>query len=173
MSVLEYLNIHRSPYRVTEHKPVYSARQLARIEHVSPRQVAKPVVIEADEKLYLCVLPADRIVDLYALQHHLKAKEVKLADEQQLKAVFRDTELGAEAPLGQPYDLPVLLDKSLTKDKEVVFLAGSHRKSIWMDMEEYIRLTEPEILSFSLPDEWPPASDWPGLNPFWPDGFIY
>ncbi len=169
MSVLEYLETCHIPYRTTEHRPVYSARQLARIEKVSPCQVAKPVIVEADTKLYLCVLPADRIIDLQALQHHLKAKQVTLASEPQLKTIFRDTELGAEAPIGDPYDLPILMDKSLTRDREIVFLGGSHKRSIWMNLDEYIHLVRPEILSFSLPDEWSPYGEMNEPYPFWPD----
>lgn len=172
MSVLEYLETCHIPYRTTEHRPVYSARQLARVEKVRPCQVAKPVVVEADTKLYLCVLPADRFVDLTALQRHLKVKQVSLASETQLKAIFSDTELGAEAPIGGPYDLPVLMDKSLTHDKEIVFLGGSHERSIWMNMDEYIQLVRPEILSFSLPDDWTPFTEGMELYPFWPDRFF-
>jgi Ala-tRNA(Pro) deacylase len=172
MSVLEYLETCHTPYRTTEHRPVYSARQLARVEKVRPCQVAKPVVVEADSRLYLCVLPADRIIDFQALKHHLEAKRVALASEPQLKTIFSDVEVGAEAPIGGPYDLPVLMDKSLTRDREIVFLGGSHERSIWMNLDEYIRLVKPEILSFSLPDDWSFFGEQMHPYPFWPDSFF-
>ena len=135
MTVLEYLKDQHCSYRITEHKPVYTAEQLATVEHVAPRKVAKPVIIRTDGRYCLCVLPADRRIDLYAVQKHLKAKNV-----------------GAEPPLGNLYDLPTLMDKNLARDKQIVFQAGSHDRSVWMSMKEYKRLTNPEIFSFSYPE---------------------
>jgi len=128
MSVQEYLQQHHCGYRVTEHKPVFTAEQLAVVEHVSPRQVAKPVVVRCDGQYYLCVLPADRKIDFYAIGHHLKVKNVDLASEQEMKTLFTDSELGAEPPFGNLYNLPTLMDKTLAKDKEIVFQAGSHKQ---------------------------------------------
>ena len=152
MTVLEYLKDQHCSYRITEHKPVYTAEQLATVEHVAPRKVAKPVVIRTDGRYCLCVLPADRKIDLYAVQKHLKAKNVRLASEHEMEYLFGDSELGAEPPLGNLYDLPTLMDKNLARDKQIVFQAGSHDRSVWMSMKEYKRLTNPEIFSFSYPE---------------------
>ena len=85
MTVMEYLKTQHCPFRVTEHDPVYTAEQLATSEHVSPRKVAKPVIVRADGKFYVCVLAADRRIDLYAVQKHLKAKNVRLASEHEME----------------------------------------------------------------------------------------
>ena len=151
MTVLEYLNQQRCRYEITHHKPAYTAEQLARLEKVPSRQVAKSVVIEADGRFYLCVLPADRKIDFASLQRHLKTDSVRLADERQMQKLFADAEIGAEAPFGNLYELPTLMDKSLQKDKEIVFLADSHETSVHLSMKEYKRLAKPVILKFSYP----------------------
>ena len=170
MTVLEYLDEKHCHYRVTEHKPVYTADQLATVEHVPPRRVAKPVVVRADGRYYLCVLPADRRIDLYAVQKHLVAKNVRLASEYEMEYLFGDSELGAEPPLGKLYDLPTLMDKKLAKDKRIVFQGGSHEQAIWMSMSEYRRLTNPAVLSFSYPDVMDTIESMP-FDPYFYDPY--
>ena len=170
MTLLEYLNRQHCDYKVTEHKPVYTADQLATVEHISGREVAKPVVVRADGNFYLCVLPADRKLDLYALQKHLKAKNARLANEHEMESLFVDTELGAEPPLGNLYNLPTLMDKSLNKDKQIVFLAGSHERSVWMSMKEYRKLANPVIGSFTYPAAFDEIESMP-FDPFFYDPY--
>ena len=170
MTVLEYLKSKHCTYRVTEHKPVYTAGQLATVEHVSARHVAKPVIVRADGRYYVCVLPADRRIDIYAVQRHLKARNVRLASEHEMEYLFGDSEVGAEPPFGNLYDLPTLMDKTLTRDKEIVFQAGSHEQSIWISMEEYKKLVRPDIFKFSYPDAMDEIESMP-FDPFFYDPY--
>lgn len=172
MTVLEFLDEKHCDYRVTEHKPVYTAEQLATVEHVSPRKVAKPVVVRADGQYYLCVLPADRKIDLYAVQKHLEAKNVRLASEYEMEYLFGDSELGAEPPLGNLYDLPTLMDKKLAKDKQIVFQAGSHERAVWMSMSQYRRLTNPAVFAFSYPEAMDEFESMP-FDPFFYDPYNF
>ena len=150
MAVLEYLQHEKTHFRVTEHEPVYTARQLARVEKIKPQHVAKSVVIQADGDYYICVLPADRLIDFHLLRKCLRAKKVELASESDMIKLFGDCEVGAEPPLGAHYNLSVLMDESTAGDKQIVFFAGSHSQSVWMDMEEYQRLVKPRIENFII-----------------------
>lgn len=172
MTVLEYLDQEKTHYRLTEHEPVYTARQLARIEKVQPEQVAKTVVIQADGKFYICVLPADRLIDFGALRKCLRSQHVSLATEAEMVKLFSDCEIGAEPPLGAHYNLPVLMDESLSRDKQIIFPAGAHTKSIWMEMDEYLRLVRPQILHFTLLSK-EPGIEWPGPESMWMDPFAF
>lgn len=172
MKLTEYLDTYKCHYRVVYHKPAYTAEQLAHREGADEKQVAKSVVVEAEGQFYLCVLPADRMIDFVSLQEHLHAKEVHLAEEMQIAKLFADSEIGAEAPFGKLYNLPTLMDKKLLRDREIVFSAGSHEASIHMPLEEYLRLAGPEIFSFSYPQWTPPMLNL-YLDPFageHPDG---
>lgn len=172
MNVVEYLNEQGCEFKVTEHKTVFTASQLATVEHVSPRQVAKPVVVRAsNERFYLCVLPADRKISLFALEQHLDVDNVRLATESEMEKLFSDTALGAEPPLGNLYHLPTLMDRSLAKDKEIVFQGGTHERSVWMPMAEYRRLANPTVLKFSYPSALDEIESMP-LDPFFYDPFL-
>ena len=67
MEVLEFLDKVSARYEVSQHRPTFTAQQMAAEEHVPGMQVAKPVIIKADEEYYMCVLPACCKVDLDAL----------------------------------------------------------------------------------------------------------
>lgn len=170
MSVLEYLNENHLKYRVSEHKPVYTADQLATVENVSPRQVAKSVVVKVQGRYVVCVLPADRKIDIYALQKHFDADSVELAGEKELEHLFADSEIGAEPPFGNLYNLPTLMDKTLAKDKEIVFLGGKHDQSVWLSMKDYRRLVKPEIASFSYSASLDEIESMP-FDPFFYDPY--
>jgi Ala-tRNA(Pro) deacylase len=172
MAVLEYLEQEKTQFRVTQHEPVYTAKQLACVEKVRPEQVAKTVVVEADGEFYLCVLPADRRIDFRALRKYLGAKNAGLASEAEMVGLFGDSEIGAEPPFGVPYNLPVLMEESLSIDQQIVFLAGAHTKSIWMEMDEYLRLVKPQIMRFALLSE-EPGIGWPGMNSVWLNPFPF
>jgi Ala-tRNA(Pro) deacylase len=172
MEVLEYLEQEKTHFRVTVHEPAYTARQLARVENVQPELVAKTVVVEADGKFYICVLPADRLIDFKVLRRCLGAQKAGLASEAEMVGLFGDSEIGAEPPFGAHYNLPVLMDESLSSDKQIVFLAGAHTKSIWMEMGEYLRLVKPRIVRFTLLT-WEPGISWPGMNSMWQDPFVF
>lgn len=160
MTVLRYLQENEGHYRITNHRPAYTAEQLARVEHVDSHEIAKCVVIRADDDFYLCVLPADRKVDLNALRRPLGAREISLASEGEMRRLFEESEIGAEAPFGNLYDLPTLMDRTLRDDKEIIFPADSHETSIHMRMDEYMRLASPRILNFSYPSNPTQAAEF-------------
>jgi Ala-tRNA(Pro) deacylase len=71
-----------------------------------------------------------------------------LATELELSDLFPDCELGAMPPFGILYDLPVYIDESLAKDKEVVFNAGTHRDAVRMAYEDFVRLAKAKVCAF-------------------------
>lgn len=149
MKVLEFLDNASVKYEVSQHRPTFTAQQMAAEEHVPGMQVAKPVVIKADDQFYLCVLPACCKIDLDALKSQLGASQLDLADETEMVVLFPDCEVGAEPPLGRLYGLTTLMDKTLETDDFIVFQAGTHANAVKMEMAEYKKLISPRLLSFS------------------------
>ena len=149
MPILDYLKKAKVKCEVREHKPTFSAQQMAATEHEPGKYVAKPVIVKADDKFVMCVLPACRKVDLQALKKQLGAKSVDLAEEVEIGKLFTDFEIGAEPPFGNLYDLPTVMDKSLEDDDHIVFQAGSHDKAVKISMADYRKLVNPKILDFS------------------------
>ncbi|MHC5061600.1 MAG: aminoacyl-tRNA deacylase [Planctomycetota bacterium] len=152
MKVLEFLDENSARYEVTRHQPTYSAQQMAAAEHVPGMEVAKPVVVRADDKYYMCVLPACRKVDMDALKEDIGAGQVELAGEDEMSKLFADCQLGAEPPFGNLYGLETLMDQSLEKDDQIVFQAGTHEQAIKMATDDYKELVGPHVLRFSYPD---------------------
>jgi Ala-tRNA(Pro) deacylase len=149
MKVLDLLKSKGIEYEVTEHKPTFSAQRMAAVEHEPGRYVAKPVLVKADGKIFMCVLDANHKIDLKSLREQLGAKKVELAGETEIGNLFGDCELGAEPPFGNLYDLPTIMDAELGNDDHIVFQAGSHDKAIRISLADYCELVQPKILEFS------------------------
>ncbi len=150
MRVTEFLDQAGVNYEICEHVPVFSAQGLAAIEHEHGKYVAKPVIVRADNRYIMCVLPAPRKVGLHRLKEQLDAESVELADEDEIGALFPDCELGAEPPFGNLYELSTVIEKSLEDDDHILFQAGSHAKALRMDMADYRAVVHPKVLEFTF-----------------------
>jgi len=150
MHITQFLDQAGIRYETHEHSPVFSAQGLAATEHEHGKYVAKPVIIKADDRYLMCVLPAPNKVDLSKLKGQLNAKSVELADEDEIGKLFPDCELGAEPPFGNLYDLSTVMERSLEADDHILFQAGTHGKAIRMDMADYRRLVQPKVLDFTF-----------------------
>ena len=149
MKVVELLNSKGVHYEMSQHRPTFTAQQMAAEEHVPGMNVAKPVIVKADQTYYLCVLPACCKIDLDELKEALEVKKVKLADEDEISGLFDDCALGAEPPFGDLYGLETIMDKTLESDPYIVFQAGTHESAIQMSMDDYRKLAKPRVLTFS------------------------
>src|SRR5687768_12920120 len=131
MDVRSYLDQHGVPYQWLHHDAsAYTAQHLAMLEHVSGKKVIKPVVVEADGQFVLCALPASCYIDMEQLREALHANVTRLADEEAMRSLFPDAEVGAEPPIGSMYGMETMLDESLCRQNEVVLQAGTHNDAI-------------------------------------------
>jgi Ala-tRNA(Pro) deacylase len=149
MNVKEFLDRSGVQYKISLHASVFTAQRMAAVEHEHGRYVAKPVIIKADGRYLMCVLPASHHVDLAKLKSHLAVKTAELAQESEIAELFPDCDVGAEPPFGNLYALPILMDKALEKDDHILFQAGTHEEAIRMSMADYRQLVRPTVLDFS------------------------
>jgi Ala-tRNA(Pro) deacylase len=150
MDLHSYFDRFDVRYQVTEHPVTFTAQGLAQAEHVSGHQVIKPVLVEADGQMILCALPASGRIDLEALREDLEVDSVRLVNEETLREVFRDCEVGAEPPIGALFGLPTIADESLLGQHKVTFQAGNHHEAVTMSMDDYRRLAQPGIGRFVI-----------------------
>lgn len=136
-------------YRITPHPPAFTAQEIAAAEHVSGYEVAKVVMATADDRLIMLVLPAPYRVDLVRLKQQLGAGTVRLAHEREFADVFPDCEIGAMPPFGNLYQVPVYVDRALTRNREITFNAGTHRETMTIAYADYERLAQPTVLEFA------------------------
>jgi Ala-tRNA(Pro) deacylase len=149
MDLRTYLDQSGVRYQWLHHDDnAYTAQELAMIEHVSGKRVVKPVLVEADGQFVLCALPASCYIDMERLREALHADVAKLADEETMRGVFPDTELGAEAPIGGIYGIETMVDEALCDQDEVVLQAGTHRDAVRMRLQDYVQLTRPRVARF-------------------------
>jgi Ala-tRNA(Pro) deacylase len=150
MKAEAFLKEHGVRFQTHEHAVVYTAQEVAAQEHVSGHALAKSVLVRADDRFVLCVLPASRKLDLNKVGHALGAKRVSLADEQEMAERFPDIEVGAESPLGSIYSLPTLVDEHLARVREITFQADTHRQVIRMTYADYAALCKPMVADLSF-----------------------
>lgn len=146
-----YLDENRAPYEVIVHEEVYTAQELAQALHTPGRELVKVVIVKADDRHVMAVLPATRKVDLNVFKTALKAHTAAIAPEQELKALFPDAEVGAMPPFGNLSGMSVYVDEGLTRDEHITFNAGTHYEAIRMKYRDFERLVGPHIASFSQP----------------------
>ena len=145
-----FLDSNQIPYETLSHSTTYTAQGTATLMQISGKEVAKTVVLRAGdlgEETILAVLPGPKHVKLDKLAAAI-GKPVRLATELEFSSLFPDCELGAMPPFGALYNLPVYVDESLAKDKEVLFNAGTHHDAVRMAYEDFVRLAEPKICAF-------------------------
>jgi Ala-tRNA(Pro) deacylase len=148
--VKEFLDKNGVKYEQFKHRQAFTAQGVAQEQHVSGKLVAKVVVVKADGKYALAVLPAHCRVALDRMKELLGAQQVSLATEDEFAALFPDCELGAMPPFGNLYNVPTLVDSALERDEEIYFQAGTHVDTIKMKFADYNRLVQPKIGNFAL-----------------------
>ena len=143
MDVLEILHDEGVSFECSQHPVTYTAQQLAAVEHVPGRCVAKPVLLFADGEYILSVIPAPNRVDLSRVVDVLMASEVRLAGEDEMASVFNGCELGAEPPIGPLFGLKTLVDYTLMEEDSLIFQAGSHTRCVRISRVDFERITDP------------------------------
>ncbi len=145
-----YFRENNVPFLTMTHPPAFTAPEVAAMQHVPGKQVAKVVMAKAGDSPVMCVVPANKHVDLRRLGEILQASDVRLAHEDEFSVLFPDCMLGAMPPFGNLYGVPIYLDTSLTDDPEIVFQAGTHIDSIKIRYVDYVRLAAPQIAPIAL-----------------------
>lgn len=149
--VKKFLDENNATYEHLEHAPVYTAQEVAQAIRTPGKEVAKTVILRDDQGFAMAVLPATRKVDLDALRRAAGRPELRLANESEFKNLFPNTEIGAMAPFGNLYDVPVFVDQSLREDESITFNAGTHADALRMPYAVYERLVSPVVATFSQP----------------------
>jgi Ala-tRNA(Pro) deacylase len=140
-----WLHDEHVPHAVQQHREVFTADEVATEVHEKGDHVAKVVMAKIDGQLAMLVVPTTEQVDVERAAQFLKARQVTIAHEADFEGRFADCELGAMPPFGQLYDLPLYIDEALTRTSKLVFQAGSHRTTLKLATEDYLRLAHPIV----------------------------
>lgn len=146
---LNYLDLHGVRYTHTTHSPAYAAEEVATSEHMPARRMAKTVVFRDNDGYAMVVVPADSYVDLEQVRAAIGVPDLAVAEENDLRLLFPNAELGAMPPLGTLFGLPVYLDRAVANQEFIAFNAGTHRDSIHMRIADFQRLVHPVVGNFA------------------------
>jgi Ala-tRNA(Pro) deacylase len=147
----QFLDENMVQYIVITHSKAFTSQGIAATAHISGNELAKTVMLKKDGELCMAVLPASRQVNLAAFAKLSNGKDVCLASERDFRDRFPDCEVGAMPPFGNLYGLPVFVDTSLARDKEIAFNAGSHLELVKLAFSDFERLARPTIADFAIP----------------------
>jgi Ala-tRNA(Pro) deacylase len=151
MNVQRFLSERGVEFEAIRHRPTFDAQRMAQAVHAPGREVAKTVLLRADQgdAYVVAVLPATRQVDLDRAGELLGGAQLELATEIEIQECCPDCEIGALPPFGSQYGMRTIVDESLTEDEEIVFEGNTHEESIRMRFEDFRQVEEPLIGSFT------------------------
>lgn len=135
--LIDYLDGMGVQYRVRAHEPSHTSAQSARMAHILPQHLAKPVMLEDDTGCLMAVVPADRDVNIGTLARMLDRHELHLADERRIADLFPDCDLGAMPPVGMPWGIDMVVDEALEASEVVYLEAGDHETLLQMTHDEF------------------------------------
>jgi Ala-tRNA(Pro) deacylase len=148
-NIKQYLFHNNVSYQHKTHSVAYTSQAVAEVERVPGREFAKTVVLQADERMVLAVLPGDHAINLEVLKKQIGCGKLSLPAESEFVDKFPSCQPGAMPPLGKLFGLPLYCDTALAKQSEIEFNAGTHTDTVRMTYANFAKLENPLMLSFS------------------------
>ncbi len=145
----QYLRENGAGFEVMTHSQAFTMQEVAAALHLPGNQVAKVVMVKADDKMAMLVLPAPYRLNTDKAGKLLGVKKVRLADEKEFTDLFPDCATGAMPPFGNLYDIPVYVDQALAEEPDIVFRIGTHRETMKVAYADFARLAQPTVGEFA------------------------
>jgi Aminoacyl-tRNA editing domain len=103
---------------------------VATSEHVPAKELAKTVIVIADDGSVMVVVPASHEVQISQLARALGAHAARLAEDPEFGPMFSDCELGAMPPFGNLYGLDVYA----AEDESIVNVDPTEPRGAFIEM---------------------------------------
>lgn len=129
-------------YTLLFHRPVLTSEEAAAVRGTPLTSGAKALVLKAEDRFILAVLPADRKLDSRRLRQQLGVKSLRFASRQELLALTGLTP-GAVPPFGSLFGLPTYCDPGLLQQPEINFNIGDNAVSMHLATQDYLRVEHP------------------------------
>jgi Ala-tRNA(Pro) deacylase len=144
--LLERLQQQQVPFNVITHPEVATTQEAAAVGGISGYAFAKAVLVMADDRPQLYVLPAASRIDLDAMRGSVSS--VRIATEPEVDQYFPGC-MGAVPAVPLDAGLPVFMDNALMESDQIVFESGSSTQAIRMRMSDYLRVAAPVLQNFA------------------------
>src|SRR6266511_5149698 len=141
------------PYRVIEHEPEGHTERIARIRGNRIEQSIKSIVLQVrlnkKENIYcLANVPGDCRIDFKGVKNYFQADSAAFASREKAQELT-ECVIGAIPPFSFSDQLQVLADPLIQQNEEVVFNAGRLDRSIFMKLEDYLRIAKPQLVKIA------------------------
>ena len=141
-------------YRVIEHEAEGRTELIAQIRGNRIEQSIKSMTLQVrlnrKENIYcLANVPGDCRIDFDGVKKHFNADSVAFAAKEKAQALTGCV-IGAIPPFSFNEQLQVLADPFIQQNEEVVFNAGRLDRSIFMKLDDYIRIAKPMLVKVAL-----------------------
>lgn len=147
-NIKNLLDINKIPYKLIEHKPVFTSEDASKIRGSSLSLGAKALIMKADKKPIMIVVPGDKKIDTSLFKKLYSIKDLEMATKEEVKTIS-GVEVGAVPPFGNLFKIPLYFDQTIVDNETVFFNAGSHSKSISMKGSDLEKVTKPIVGEFS------------------------
>jgi len=150
----DLLDQEGAAYRVIEHEPEGRTEIIAKIRRNKIEQSIKSIVVQVrlnrKENIYcLANVPGDCRIDFDGIKSHFNADSVAFAFREKAQELTGCV-IGAIPPFSFNDQLQVLADPLVQENEEVVFNAGRLDRSIFMNLDDYLRIAKPQIAKIGL-----------------------
>lgn len=136
--------------KVINHPPTHTSQESALARGESINIGGKALVMKTGDNFGIFVLSAARTIDSRKLKDYFKVRRIRFATKEELDALT-GLPSGAVPPFGRPvFDLNLYADNSILENEFIAFNAGSLTTSIKMKVEDYIKIVNPVVFSFSV-----------------------
>lgn len=149
------LDQESATYRVIEHEPEGHTEFITKIRGNRLEQAIKSIVVQVrlskKENIYcLANVPGNCRVDLDAIKTHFNAKSIGVAPREKAE-LLTGCVIGSIPPFSFSDQLQVLADPLVKENEEVVFNAGRLDRSIFMKLDDYLRIAKPVLVKIAMP----------------------
>ncbi len=150
--IVKLLQSHNIQFRECRHEAEGRCEVISKIRGNELSQAMKAMVIMAklnkkDRKYYLAVLPGDQSLDMNAIKNYSGALEGVMLAPADRARTLTDCEMGAVPPFTFHEDLHLIADPTIKKNREIVFNAGVLDLSIFMNIDDYIKIADPTFVT--------------------------
>jgi len=155
--ITNYLDEKKYKYRVIEHKTTFTAWDTAQTEKAKPQEVAKALVMKADNDYLLALVPSNKNLDKQKLLKIINAGRKKAKEKTYKKIDFAKEvwmkknlpgKVGATPPFSQLLKLDIYMDNLLAKNKKIYVGSGEYTESVLINISQYLKLEKPVKGSF-------------------------
>ncbi len=141
------LDAHKIKYKILEHEPTPTSEIAAKVRGTSEGQGAKAMVLRSKGNFCMFVLPGNEKINFELAKAIIHQKSISFAAPSEVLEVT-DCEVGSVPPFGNLFNIPLFVEKSLLKNREIAFNAGLATRSIIINTQDYLRLANAKIENF-------------------------